>query len=108
MLAVYPDILAGLREQVTEELESSVFDYLGMTIKEFLQLTESQFPAKIDKMLKSHKLKVSDYLKILNTFENGSKNFEAIIENTTIEDDSDEKQTKDLLYRRARELRYFK
>ena len=92
MLAVYPNLLDSLREKITDELPLQEFDYFGMTISDFLRLTEKQFPAKIQKMLKSRFLTVEKYIKILNTFENGNKRFEQSVEETTIEKTAIEKE----------------
>lgn len=92
MLAVYPNLLDALREKITDELPLNDFDYFGMTISDFLHLTEKQFPAKIQKQLKSRFLTVEKYIKILNTFENGNKKFEQAIEETTIEKTANEKE----------------
>lgn len=92
MLAVYPNLLDSLREKITDELSLQEFDYFGMTISDFLRLTEKQFPAKIQKMLKSRFLTVEKYIKILNTFENGNKRFEQSVEETTIEKTAIEKE----------------
>lgn len=97
MLAVYPNLLDSLRQQITDELPLHEFDYFGMTIADFLRLTEKQFPAKIQKVLKSRFLTVKKYIQILNTFENGNKAFEQIVEDTTIEKTGDEKEAENRL-----------
>ena len=91
MLTVWPGILDELREQIKDELPKSEFDYFGMTIADFLRLTEKQFPAKIQKRLNSKFLRVKEYIQILNTFENGNKAFEQAVEDTTIEKTAEEK-----------------
>lgn len=90
MLATYPNLLDSLRLQITDELTD--FDYFGMTIADFLRLTEKHFPAKIQKMLKSRFLTVKKYIQILNTFENGNKAFEQLVEDTTLEKTDIEKE----------------
>lgn len=92
MLAVYPNLLDALREKITDELPIQEFDYFGMNISDFLRLTEKQFPAKIQKKLKSRFLTVEKYIHILNTFENGNKRFEQSVEETTVEKTAAEKE----------------
>lgn len=92
MLAVYPNLLDSLREKITDELPLQEFDYFGMTISDFLRLTEKQFPSKIHKKLNSRYLTVEKYIQILNTFDNGNKKFEQIVEDTTIEKTDIEKE----------------
>ena len=91
MLTVWSGILDELREQIKDELPKSEFDYFGMTISDFLRLTEKQFPEKIQKRLKSRFLRVKEYIQILNTFDNGNKAFEQAVEETTIEKTAEEK-----------------
>ena len=83
MLLVFPDLIQEAKKHVTDTISVNVFDFFGMTITEFLRLQENILPEKIEKILKKRKTTFFDYIKIVNTFEIGTKNFHAIIEDTT-------------------------
>lgn len=82
MLLVFPELIQEAKKHVTETISVNVFDFFGMTITEFLRLQENVLPEKIEKILKKRKTTFFDYIKIVNTFEIGTKNFHAIIEST--------------------------
>ena len=87
---VFPEFVDEARQYVTEIIDQKRFDFFGMTIAEFLQLQENKLPERVDKLLKSRKLTFFDFLKIKNTFENGSKSMQRIIEDTTVPLTADE------------------
>ena len=61
-----------------------------MTVAEFLQLQESKLPKVIQKLLSKRKATFYDFIRVSNTFEVGTKNFEQLILDTT-RTNSDEK-----------------
>jgi len=87
---VFPEFVDEARQHVPEIIEQKRFDFFAMTIAEFLQLQENKLPERVNKLLKSRKLTFFDFLKIKNTFENGSKSLQRIIEDTTIPLTADE------------------
>lgn len=89
-LLVFPEFLPEARKQVTATIDRNIFDFFGMSIADFLRLQENVLPEKVDKFLKRRKTTFFDYLKILNTFEIGAKNFEAILSDTIIPKSQDE------------------
>jgi len=98
LLIIFPETLTQLKEKITDILPASEFDYFSMTIGEFLDLQENKLPEKLEKRLKSKKLTVFEYVKILNTLEKGSESLINLLELTTIEQSNDEiKASSDLL-----------
>ena len=89
-LICFPEILEKARKEITDVLPVSVFDFFGMTVAEFLQLQEQIMPKKILTLLSKRKTTFIDYIKVVNTFEQGMKSFERIVEDTTIELTADE------------------
>lgn len=86
----FPEIVPKARKKVTGIIGREVFDFFGMTVAEFLQLQENILPLKVQKFLSKRKTTFFDYLKILNTFEIGAKNFEQILKDTTVKPEADE------------------
>ena len=89
-ILVFPEFLPEARKKVTATIDRNIFDFFGMSVAEFLRLQENILPEKVDKFLKRRKTTFVDYLKILNTFEIGAKNFEAILSDTIIPKTPDE------------------
>ena len=83
-LICFPEILEKARKEITDVLPVSVFDFFGMTVAEFLQLQEQIMPKKILTLLSKRKTTFIDYIKVVNTFEQGMKSFERIVEDTII------------------------
>ena len=89
-LICFPEILEKAKAEITDTVPQSVFDFFGMTVAEFLQLQEKTLPKKVTDFLGRRKATFFDYVKITNTFEQGMKAFERIVEDTTIELTADE------------------
>lgn len=83
-LICFPEILEKAKAEITDTVPLSVFDFFGMTVAEFLQLQEKTLPKKVTKFLSRRKATFFDYVKITNTFEQGMKAFERIVEDTII------------------------
>ena len=83
-LICFPEILEKAKEQIKDTVPLSVFDFFGMTVAEFLQLQEKTLPKKVTDFLGRRKATFFDYVKITNTFEQGMKAFERIVEDTII------------------------
>ena len=94
MLLVFPEVLTKAKEHVKEIIPLNVFDFFGMTVKEFLQLQENKLPERIEILLKKRKTTFFDYIRIVNAFEQGAKNFQDIIEATNIQESADEQAAK--------------
>ena len=94
MLLVFPEILTKAKEHVKDIISLNVFDFFGMTVKEFLQLQENKLPKRIEKLLKKRSTTFFDYIRIVNAFEQGAKHFQDIIEVTNIQESADEQAAK--------------
>ena len=93
-LLVFPEFLPEARKKVTGQIDRTIFDFFGMTVAEFLRLQENVLPDKVNRFLKRRKTTFVDYLKILNTFDAGAKNLEAILNDTIIPATPDEEMAK--------------
>ena len=90
-LLLFPDILEKSKAKITEIVPRETFDFFAMTVEEFLRLQENELPKKVNKLLKKRSFTFFEYVKILNTFEQGAKSFQQILEDTTIEQTAEEK-----------------
>lgn len=93
-LLVFPEFLPEARKKVTETIDRNIFDFFGMSIAEFLRLQENVLPEKVERFLKRRKTTFFDYLKILNTFDVGARNLEAILNDTILPTTPDEEMAK--------------
>lgn len=93
-LIVFPEFLPEARKKVTETIDRNIFDFFGMSIDEFLRLQENILPEKVERFLKRRKTTFVDYLKILNTFDVGARNLEAILNDTILPTTPDEEMAK--------------
>ena len=90
-LLIFPDILEKSKTKITEIVSRETFDFFAMTVEEFLRLQENELPKTVNKLLKKRSFTFYQYVQILNTFEQGAKAFQQILEDTTIEQTSEEK-----------------
>lgn len=93
-LIVFPEFLPEARKKVTATIDRNIFDFFGMSIDEFLRLQENILPEKVERFLKRRKTTFVDYLKILNTFDVGARNLEAILNDTILPTTPDEEMAK--------------
>lgn len=93
-LIVFPEFLPEARKKVTATIDRNIFDFFGMSIAEFLRLQENILPEKVERFLKRRKTTFVDYLKILNTFDVGARNLEAILNDTILPTTPDEEMAK--------------
>ena len=89
-MIIFPEIIEKAKEQITDVINSSIFDFFGMSIYDFLRLQENIIPEKVSKYLSKRKTTFFDYIKIVNAFEQGSKTFEQMVSDTIIAADADE------------------
>ena len=90
-MIIFPQLIDEAKKKITDILPYKVFDFFGMTVAEFLQLQESKLPKVIQKLLSKRKATFYDFIRVSNTFEIGTKNFEQLILDTTLEPTADEK-----------------
>ena len=90
-LLLFPDLLDKSKEKITDIVPRETFDFFSMTVAEFLRLQENELPKTVNKLLKKRSFTFYEYIKILNTFEQGAKSFQQILEDTTIEQTSEER-----------------
>ena len=93
-MIIFPEIIEKAKEQITDIIDSSVFDFFGMTVAEFLRLQENVIPDKVIKFLAKRKTTFFDYIRITNAFDQGAKTFEQMITDTIIAADADEESAR--------------
>lgn len=94
MIICFPEIIEKAKKEITDTLPHYVFDFFSITISEFLRLQENKMPDKAQRFLSRRKTTFHDYIKLLNTFEQGAKAFEQILIDTTIQAEPDEESAR--------------
>ena len=89
-MIIFPEIIEKAKEQITDVINSSIFDFFGMSIYDFLRLQENVVPENVSKFLSKRKTTFFNYIRIINAFDQGSKTFEQMVSDTIIQADADE------------------
>jgi hypothetical protein len=94
MIICFPEIIEKAKNEIKDTLPHYVFDFFSISVADFLRLQENIMPEKVQKFLSKRTTTFYDYIKLVNTFEQGAKAFEQILVDTTIQAEADEESAR--------------